>query len=316
MMAAGRMQLTLNDFSQIFGTTPAAIPQVCRDAISRSNFHYNILSGAEKEAVQLRVAKTLISDSLKVSGPHRKEDWEKGWSENLDDFISKGHNIRELIPKFVKKKEVIRFRGAYIMPDDPDFETSFVSVLRGYLFTKYFAGCSKVFEFGCGTGLNLVALAELFPEKQLVGLDWSDASCRILNELATQLNINLSGVFFDMFSPNDDIEVDDCSAVFTIGAMEQLGTNFEPFAEFLLRKKPSVVVNVEVNYEMLDQHTLFDYMAAAYMEKRNYLRGFYSYLKSREQQGGVKILDARKTIGSLYHDGYTYIVWKPVGTGK
>ncbi len=314
--ARDRMQLTLRDFAELLGTTPAAIPRCCKEVIRKSDFHYLVLSGAARERVLLRVVKTLLSDNLKVSGPQRKDDWDKGWSENFEGFVSKGHDLRELIPKFVRKREVIRFRGEYILPDDPDFETNFVRLLRCFIFTKYFRDSSKVFEFGCGTGLNLVALAGLFPEKKLVGLDWSDASCRIINELAAQLNINLSGVLFDMFSPNEDIDLDGNSAVFTIGAMEQLGENFKLFTDFLLRKSPSLVINVEVNYEMLDQNSLFDYMAAAYMEKRNYLRGFYTYLKELEQQGLVDLVDVRKTFGPLYHDGYTYIVWKPNRAGR
>ena len=311
----GRMKLTLKDFAELFDTMPDNIPQVCREVISNSDFHYRILFGAEKESVLLRVVKTLVSDSLRISGPHRKRDWEKGWSENLEGFVSKGHDIGELIPKFVRKKRGDQVPGDYIMPDDPNFETNFVSVLRCFLFTKYFADSLKVFEFGCGTGLNLVALARLFPEKEMFGLDWSEASCRIVNELAGRLDINLSGVLFDMFSPNDAVEVDGGSAVFTIGAMEQLGENFKAFAEFLLRKGPSVVINVEVNYELLDQGSLFDYLAAAYMEKRNYLRGFTTYLRERVEQGLVEIIDTRKTFGSLYHDGYTYIVWRPTRAG-
>lgn len=305
------LHLSVEDFATIFGVTVADIPQKCKDVISSTDFRYQFLSGWERDNVLLRVVKTLLSDTLKKSGPHRKEDWEKGWSENFSNFVTHGHDIEELIPKFVRKKEMVRFRGDYIMPADPDFETNFVKIIRYYLFSKYFAETAKVFEFGCGTGLNLIAVSELFPQKKLYGLDWSEASCQILNELSKKCHLNLTGVLFDMFSPDYEVEVDNNSAVFTIGAMEQLGNNFMPFAEFLLRKNPSLVINIEVNYESHDKDSLFEYVAAAYIEKRNYLRGFYEFLQEQEMQGRVTIMETRKTFGSLFHDGYSYTVWKP-----
>lgn len=304
-------KLAVEDFAAIFGTTNENIPQIAKEVICNSDFRYQILSGSERDNTLLRVVKTLLSDTLKQSGPHRKKDWEKGWTENFSNFISHGYDIKELIPKFVRKKEVVRFKGEYIMPSSPDFETNFVKILRYYLFSKYFVKTHKIFEFGCGTGLNLIAVSELFKQKELYGLDWSEASCQIINELAHKLDLNLSGIVFDMFNPNFDVEVDNKSAVFTIGAMEQLGTDFMPFTEFLLKKKPSIIINVEVNYESHDKSSLFDFLAAAYIEKRNYLRGFFAYLNELEKQGRVDILEIRKTIGGLYHDGYAYTVWKP-----
>ena len=308
-------ELTVQDFADIFGTTAENIPPKCTDVIKASDFRYQVLSGADRDSVILRVVKTLMSDTLKITGPHRKPDWEKGWSENFDSFMSNGHNTKELIPKFVRKNEIARFKGEYIMPVDPEFETNFVKVLRYYLFFAYFAVPSKVFEFGCGTGLNLVALSELYPEKRSCGLDWSETSCRIVNELSTRLNLNMRGVLFDMFSPNYAIEVDNDSAVFTLGAMEQLGSNFMPFVDFLIKKGPAIVINVEVDYELHDQNLLFEYLSAAYMEKRNYLRGFSTHLQELERTGTVDILDRRKTFGTLFHDGYAYIVWKPTRQG-
>ncbi len=305
------IELTIKDFADIFNDSTENMPQICMDVIDNSDFRYRILSGTERENVFLRVVKTLLSDSLKVTFPHRRDDWEKGWSENLNNFLDQGHDVQELIPKFVRRNEVIRFKDNFIMPVDSEFETNFVKVLRYYLFLKYFTDAESVYEFGCGTGLNLLSVAELFPAKILYGLDWSEASCQIVNELAKELKLNLHGKLFDMFSPDERIEVNESSAVFTIGAMEQLGTDFRRFVDFLMKKKPSVVINIEVNYELHDKNSLFEYVAAAYIEKRNYLNGFYPYLQKLEKQGSVEIIEIRKTIGGLYHNGYVYLVWKP-----
>jgi len=305
-------KLTLNDFVNIFDESVINVQRF----IDSADFRYRFLSESETDSTMIQVNNTLLSHNLKASGPHRKEDWETGWNENLAEYISTD-NINNLLPKFIRKNEVMRFRGNYIQPLDPDFETNFVKVLRWYLFSKYLGTVSTVYEFGCGTGLNLLALHEMYPEKILYGLDWSKSSLEIINELSRKCNINnLRGILFDMFSPDPEFTVSKNSGILTIGAMEQLGTDFNAFLTYLLNQKPDVVVNVEQNYEVLDKTTLFDYLAAAYIEKRNYLRGFRTALKELENQGKVTIVEEKETVGGLYHTGYSYVVWHPKQEGS
>jgi transketolase len=304
-------ELTVEDFGRLFGTTVDDISDDCRELIFKIDFRYKKFSSGERDKIILRILKTIDSDSLSIVGPHRKSVWENGWSENLRNFVDSNFDLNVLIPKFVKRNEVIRLNGNYIMPTNLDFETRFVEVLRTYLFRKYFSDASAVYEFGCGTGLNLVKLAKLFPEKKLYGLDWSDASCDIVNKIAISQNLNLTGILFDMYSPDYQLDIDKGNAVFTIGAMEQLGKNFESFLQFLLEKKPSICINIETIYELYDQRVLFDYVAAKYLERRGYLQGYLSRLRQLEVEGKIEIIKIQRTFGSLYHDGYSYIVWKP-----
>jgi cyclopropane fatty-acyl-phospholipid synthase-like methyltransferase len=303
-------QLTIEDFAANFSVSPDQIPDICKEVITKSDFRYTVVDGAQKEDVLDRVSKTLDSGTLKVSGPHRKGDWEKGWTENLTSFISHKYELNELIPKFVRQKEIMRFNNEYILPVDSNFETNFVTVLRFYLFSKYLATASKVYEFGCGTGLNLVAVGKLFPQKEMYGLDWSAASCSIVDALAEKLKLNLKSILFDMFKPDETLPLDRTSAVFTIGAMEQLGVNFASFAQFLLNKKPLVVINIEALYELHDKNSRFGQVARSFIEKRNYLRGYYDFLKQMQENRRIEIMEVRNTIGGLYHDAYTYIVWR------
>ena len=184
-------------------------------------------------------------------------------------------------------------------------------MLRTYLFKKYFAEAPEIYEFGCGTGLNLVALAGMFPDKKLYGLDWSETSNAIINKIAETHKFKMSGAFFDMFSPDHTLNVAENSAVFTIGAMEQLGTNFEPFLQFLLDKKFRICINIETPYELYDPGRLFDYVAAKYLEKRGYLRGYLARLKQLESQGRIDVIKMQRSFGSLYHDGYSFVIWRP-----
>jgi len=303
--------LTLPDFARLFGTTQDDIPDSCRQVIARTDLRCRRLAGRERDEVLLRVLKTIESDSLTVVGPQRKPVWEQGWSENLRNFVASNYDLNELLPKFVKLNEVTRLLDSYVMSPNTNFETSVVTVLRSYLFHKYFSDASAVFEFGCGTGLNLVALARTFPGKRLYGLDWSAASRDIVNKIAEKYGMRMSGALFDMFAPDYRLDVPEHSVMFTIGTMEQLGTGFEAFLQFLLDKKFSICINIETLYELYDQSKLFDYVAARYLEKRGYLRGYLARLRDLETQGKIEIIKTQHSFGSLYHDGYSFVIWRP-----
>ena len=303
--------LNCNDFAGIFGISGKELHAGCRQVILDTDFRFRIAVGAEREKCFLRAYKTLYSD-LKVSGEHRKQDWEKGWRENLNEYVQNDFDSNSLIPKFVRQKEYIRFQGNYISTANPNFETAFVTVLRNFLFEKYFKTFNDICEFGCGTGHNLIHLAKLWPEKKLYGLDWAESACELIDTIAQNKQLNLQSKKFDMFYPEWDKTLGPMTAVFTVGAMEQLGTRFSNFVDFLISKEIGICVNIETIYEMYDQDSLFDFVAAKYLEKRNYLRGFYGHLKKMESKNKVRILEVRRTFGSFYHDGYSYIVWQPI----
>lgn len=304
--------LTSKSFAKIFNAKEKNLPLPVQQAIKKANFSYQIVKDKKYDEAILRIIKTLDSQTLKISGPHRLNDWEKGWEENLQEFNRGKRDLNRLIPIFVKKDEYIRFQGNFINPESDSFETDFVTVMRYYLFNKYYKETNVLYEFGAGTGLNLVAASEIFPKMKLVGLDWTESSMDIISALREKLNINISGKRFDLFNPDEKYHLDNDSAILTIGALEQLGENFKPFINYLLQNKPKVCVHMETLYELYNQDNLLDYLAAKYLKQRNYLRGFLPYLKNLEAKKKIKILEVRRTFGSFYHEGYTYIVWKPI----
>lgn len=304
-------ELSEKEFAEIFGVNKDKLPTECREVVRKTNFRYRIVRGRERENLLFRATKALGED-LSVSGPHREPDWEKGWSENLGNFIKSNYDAGELIPKFVKKKEYVRLDGEYIFPANTEFETAFVTVLRTFLFKKYFAPFKTIYEFGCGTGHNLLALAKLYPDKQLLGLDWTESSCKIVRKISEAYKMKMQAMRFNMFSPDFSLPIDPGCAVLTIGGLEQIGTNFDAFLDFLLKKKIGLCVNVETIYELYDQNLFFDYVAAKYIEKRGYLQGYLTRLKQLEQEKDLQILDVRRTSCGFFHDGYNYIVWKPL----
>jgi hypothetical protein len=303
------MEISKANFSEIFGMT---LSSTAIEIIEKHNFKYNSIDSKQSESAIIRYIDFLMSEKKK-SGPEYQNIWEKGWQENLDLFKSSG-NISDLIPKFVRKSEFVRFQGSWISPEDPNFETNFVELLRDVIFRKFFSNSPAIWEVGSGTGLNLVHLSRIFPEKDLVGCDWANSSIDIISELNKHLGLNIKGHLFDLFSPNLELirSIKSDSGLLTIGTLEQSGENFHAFLDFVLASPFKTVVHLETNYELYDKSCLFDYLAVRYIEKRNWLKGYFAELRILEQKGKIRIIDERKTFGSFFHDGYTYTVWEKV----
>jgi len=303
--------LTPELFAKLLGIKTKDLSKSCIDFIGKKDFRFNIANDSKRENLILKALKIVDSGELSISGKHKKDVWEKGWKENLDEF-HESENLSDLIPKFVRNNQPVRLGGKdYIYPRSKNFETNFVTLLRIYLFEKYFFNISELHEFGCGTGLNLVALAKMFPESQLNGYDWVQSSVDILNSLREKYGYNIRGHLFDMFKPDSKIKINE-GGVFTIGAMEQLGSNYNTFLKFLITQKPSIVINVETIYELYNSDILFDYVSIRYLEARNWLQGYYKDLLDLEKNKIIKIHDVKRPFGSFFHDGYTFIVWEPL----
>jgi hypothetical protein len=68
--------------------------------------------------------------------------------------------------------------------------------------------------------------------------------------------------------------------------MEQLGTGWQPFADFLRSRRPSL--------------------------KRGYLRDFHPYVLDLCAAGKGELLMSRRiAFGGLYHEAYSILAWRP-----
>ncbi len=304
-------ELTLEDFARLFGTTIDDIPNDCRELIAKTDFRYRKVSDDERDKVLLDILKKIDSGQLTVAGREKKVIWEKGWHENLQNFLGKNYDINKLIPRYYRPGRVLKIYRNYARTYDPNVEFNFFKVLQLWLFRKYLKGAESVYEFGCGPGHNLVALAELYPEKKLYGLDWSVASRDLVNKVAEVYRYNITGHLFDMFSPNENLEITNNSAILTIGGLEQLGRDYESFLQFLLKKSFILCLNVEPFSELYDKDHLLDYVAIKYQEKRNYLTGYLDRLRQLESEGEIEILKVQRMLfGNLHYDGWSFVVWK------
>ena len=172
---------------------------------------------------------------------------------------------------------------------------------------------NTIYEFGCGTGFNLAELAQLFPQKKYHGLDFVNSSKEIIDSIAKTYKWNMNGHVFNMISPDKYFELESDSLIFTIGSIEQLASKFDVFLQFLIVKKPALCIHVEPIVELYDEKLLFDYLAIKFHKKRGYTQGMLPRLKELETQGNIKIEKVKRLyFGSLFMEGYSYIVWRPL----
>ncbi len=259
---------------------------------------YRLLTKKEEEQVIIHILETLLDDSIPFSGEHRRKQWEKGWGENLESG--------NITPKYFGKYKVQRLNGKFVEGLDPFYEQTMLYSLVDQLAKKYLSKANNVYEFGCGTGHNLWRIKDVNPEAILHGFDWANSSQNIVRAMGFHAEN------FDYFKPSK-IRLEKDSAVFTVASLEQIGTGFKPFVSYLLKNKPSVVVHIEPMPEYLDSTKLIDYLSIQYMYKRKYLRGYRDYIEELEKKGKVKILESRRSgIGSLFIDGYSVLIWKPL----
>jgi hypothetical protein len=242
-----------------------------------------------------------------------KSRWDKGWGENLADLMNADGDPQALVPKYIRAGLPMRLRGEFIRPHAVDFELHWFRAFTTWYFRKFLTPFDHIFEFGSGSGINIARLSEMFPGKVLHGLDWSQPAVDIVEALRTLRGLKCQGHRFDFFYPDDSLDIPSSSAVLTIGAIEQIGTRWEAFLDFLLRKRPARVCHIEPVVEWYDPTNVVDYTAIKAHEVRNFLQGYSVRLRELERAGTIRILRAKRAfVGSLAMEGYSHLIWEPI----
>lgn len=296
--------------------SPQQLPAECVELARRADLRYRILQGRERDHTILEVVKRISADTQKIASTERRDVWERGWREALQDYVGSGYSEEALVPRFIRPNQPVRLNGQYVVPSNPRFELEFVRVLRAWMFREFFAQATEVHEFGCGTGFNLLALSEIFPDKTLFGSDFVSASIELVHEIAKVRKLRLSARVFDMTAPEPNYPLQPGAAIFTFGSLEQLGGRFEAFLQFLLERKPRICVHIEPTVELYEESELFDYLAIMFHRKRGYTEGFLPRLRELGTRGVIDLLKIKRlNFGSLMMEGYSLLAWKPRTAG-
>lgn len=303
--------LSAEDFSAAFGES---INPFVAERIRSYAFRYVEFSRRETDELLKTIVQTLQKSEVATSGDHRLDEWERGWGENLDLVSRHPDDKLSIIPKYFGKYDAIRWCGRFIRPVSPQFEYRSLAVIQDWLFDKYLRDVDVIYEFGCGTGYNLLRAREFNPRACLWGLDWATSSQKIIEQLALNgIDSDIHGKRFDYFDPDESFHLSRDSVVYTVASLEQVGDRWGKFVEYLLRNRPRLCVHIEPIAEVLDPDKLIDRLSIEYFRKRNYLHGFLNGLRQIEKQGKARIHRVQRShIGSLFIEGYSIVVWSPV----
>lgn len=303
-----QIHITQQDFAEAFQDN---LSEFVKTKIKNFDFLARRVSAQDRDKILLKIMKTLLDPKLIKAGKHRQDQWEKGWAENLEAYIK--HGKESIIPRYFGKHDVVRWKQQFLNPVSANFEYNMLAVIQYWLFDKYLRSSNSIYEFGCGTGHNLLRVREVNPSASLWGLDWARSSQEIIQKMRSEKSDpKLNALNFDFFNPDTNFKLNKKSAIFTVAALEQIGRNYQPFIDYLLKNKPEICIHIEPIAELLDPNNLIDYLSILYFNKRNYLNGYLSKLQELETKGKIKIHQAQRSfIGSLYIEGYSIIVWSP-----
>lgn len=303
-------QLKVEDFEEAFGEP---LSDFVKSKIEEYDFSYVELGKQERDNLFLTVLKVLDAPKITRSGPHRINDWERGWGENRDEF-SETREYDSLIPKYFGKYPYVRWQQDFIKPLNKNFEYNMVKILQYWMFEKHFSDTNSVYEFGCGTGHNLMRIGDVNPGARSYGLDWATSSQDGIRNINEVYGTNFGYHNFDFFNVNAEYKLDSNSGVYTFAALEQVGDSYRDFVEYLITQNPTICVHIEPMTEPLNpDESLVDYFSVRYFKKRNYLGGLISTLKELESCGRIEIVQLQRShIGSMFVDGYSIVAWRPL----
>jgi hypothetical protein len=303
-------QVTTESIESIVGFK---VSDDCDRMIKEFNLEYEDLDKNERDGVILKVIEHLGSDLI-PAGEHRLNQWENGWNQNLE-MIKDGGSTANLVPKYFGKYDHIRIDDDFYKTSIKDFDYKnliiFVDAfLHEYVGTKY----ENLFEFGCGPAYHLLRFGNFNKHISLFGLDWTESSQKIIEEIKKlAINGKIQGFNFNFFDPDYNLVIPDSSAIFTCNALEQVGDNFEKFVNFLVEKSPDLCINFEPLTELLSDEILLDKLSILYSQKRNYLKGYHTHLRNLEKDGKIKIIsEQRLKFGSLFLESISVVIWKPL----
>lgn len=307
------MRDKIEEFAKSFGINASELPILTTECILNMDFSLNELTDIERDKLLIKIIEKIRNDKQKIASFERKKVWDSGWEENFSIFKHSKNND-DLIPKFIRRGEVIRWFSKFYLPNNNDFEIDYIKVLRTYIYETFLNNIENIYEFGAGTGFNLVHFAELNPSFNLIGTDFVQSSVDLMALVGSIRKINLKSELFDMLNPeNSKIRIQNNSAVLTFGSLEQLGGDIEPFFNYLIGQSPSIVVHVEPMVETYNQNILEDYLAFWFQSNRGYTTGIMDLLQKYEKDSRIKILKfQRLNFGSLMMEGFNLVCWKKI----
>ena len=257
---------------------------------------YQVLTQSEQETQCSYIHHTVELGMFAPVDQANHQHWNDVWSD-LN---------AQLPPGFIRtSNDLVRVNSQFVRPLRSDLELIWYERFRDTVLQTFFSDTDTIYEFGCGNGWNLVAAQKLYPHKRLVGLDWAPSGLALLPP-------SIAAIPFDFFKPDFNLQLDKSAGVWTVGALEQTGRNWEVFLEYLLHNTPSICVHIEPIVEWYNAQNPVDLTAIHYHLARHYWMGFPAKMRQLAKQGKVEVIvEQRSYFGSKDIEGYSLIVWRP-----
>jgi hypothetical protein len=306
-------QITLSDFAGYFCVSPEAVPEEIAADLARIDTRYREATKEELEKYIDYFIKKVTKRTARRSDEANQEIFERGWTENLE-ATSKEFGFEAIRPKYYQN-----LPPYYPGPDgrmyfckNRNMPIDMLALYVEYLFLSLFSGFESVHEFGSGSGQNLLTMAGLSaPSQKLVGYDWTDSGVRLADLIGEKTGRDVTGRHFDLLNPDYSVDIQG-QAVFTVLAIEQLADRTEAFLEFLLTKKPGLVVNIEPDSGLKAGDSMYSNLSDLYLSLRGQSQNYYQALKKQETVGRLTIKQAHPLPWLFSFSNIACLIWKPL----
>jgi hypothetical protein len=253
-----------------------------------------------------------IEKPLPTPGPAEIAKWERGWAEVAARIADHGVSEHTLKPQYYHS-EYMRLFGNYVIGMS---EYELHKIISELIFKYYFSNLDSVVEFACGTGINLLRIGKIYPNYKLIGSDWATPTISILNAIAEQQKIDVSGKLINLWTgagANSAELVNGRTGVLTVHGLEQVGSEWKPFLKIVDEMRPSIIVHIEPIAELYDENNLLDFLALRYHKKRKYLSGYLTEILNRKERSEIEVIAKKRLrFGSKFHEAYSLLVWKHI----
>jgi hypothetical protein len=276
----------------------------------------------EADKYELEKYLEMFIDKVSKSSAIRNEEenlaiFEKGWAGNKKRVQENGLNFESLSPVYYKKDAPSFFHenGTLYICGNSALTAEMQLLYVRYLALTFFKDCRSIHEFGSGTGINLLSMALLFPQKEIIGYEWTQSGIDLANLIGEKTGSNVRGRYFDMLRPDYSVNLTG-AAVLTFGSVEQLSEHYGDFLEFLIRGRPALVAHVEPDTStpppgLHKKISVYYKLSLLYMRLRGYPKYFTQNINTLYSQGKIDILFSRQLPFPIY-SSVRCIIWKPV----
>ncbi|OPY00652.1 MAG: hypothetical protein A4E61_01929 [Syntrophorhabdus sp. PtaB.Bin184] len=289
------------------------LPHRVVELIGHQDLTYRPAGTRDLEEYVLHFLELENTGGLERSPAENRSAFENGWTQNLEQLKrSKPEDyLQALKPGYFRGSRFFRYNDRLVVTNNHQLEYELFLIARLCIFHAWLRNVDVVCELGCGTCANLLLLSDTMPDAAFIGLDWARASCEIAGHLSKRLSRNISGHVFNMLEPDHGVDVPEGAAILSIHAFEQLGREFDAMLDFILAKRPAIVVQYEPVLEFYNTNSLLDALALRYCRKRGYLEDYYTRLCDMQEKKLIKILGAwRPYLGGVLHES-SLVVWRP-----